>query len=292
MIPPLSPTLQASNPKFARLYTHIVSTFLNPDGSLRLSPTEADAQAQTEQSLQELQSHNAQLLLLKDSLLSLLATSPSLTDAQKDLILLLCSPSPSPFPSPYLPSNAADLLEPLTAQISHALIATATTLTSAFPLPQELETKSRTAARGAQLRTAQLALTDQAAQLSALNRDICSTAIGVLEGAKFGGVARAVDARAVYLERVAEGMAWKARVKALEARERVYDEDVVEALGNYHRHVERYRESLDARAQDAEERLEAYQGAGGRAMAEIVAEMGRLREEVKTVRGEMERLGG
>lgn len=115
--------------------------------------------------------------------------------------------------------------------------------------------------------------------------------MGILEGAKLGAVGRAVDARALYLERIAEGMAWKARVKGLEAHGAVYDAEVVGALGNYRRHMDDYRASLDARARSAEERLEAYQEVGGRAMGVIAAEMSRLREEARTVRGEMERLG-
>lgn len=124
-----------------------------------------------------------------------------------------------------------------------------------------------------------------------MHRDICATAVGILEGAKLGAVGRAVDARALYLRRVAEGMAWKARVKGLEAQDAVYDVEVLGALGNYQRHMEGYRASLEARVRSAEEWLEAYQEAGGRAMGAIAGQMGRLGEEVRVVRGEMERLG-
>ncbi|MCJ1462450.1 hypothetical protein MMC07_001051 [Pseudocyphellaria aurata] len=300
MLPPIDPFTLQSNPQFAALYKRLTTTILNPDGSAKVSTREAQSQAKAEEDLIAAQTAAAKISILRFTLRQIL--SPDQPNELQDFITILSTaPSPSSFPllTEILssPPSSSSLLSPIIASRLSSVLNQLSAIAdpeSSKPLTAtqiSLRHESLAIAQH-QLEDSRITLADAAADVLKTRRDINEAAIRVLEGVKYGTVARGANAEATYLALVAECMGEKLRVVTLELLQSIYTPDVLQAIESHSARLESVRAQLSARRSAAEEKLAEYEAAGDTDMREIVRTYMELRGESESLKAQIKRLGG
>ncbi|GAT25993.1 autophagy protein Apg9 [Aspergillus luchuensis] len=319
MIPPCDPVILDNNPQFKRLYTHLTTTLLNPDGSTRAQ----DAQP-ARQAVVECRDPIAIITIYLESSPELLQLDDDSHDAATDAQLLL-APDIDDFYS-----NLPLLATPLSNVLSTILndlraIANAGSSDSAGPgstsTPNEPPRTTRARNRQAMLRSvAQVQLASQledriralrqiqltelpaartrmaatASEVLATRAAVLERTVMLLERAKHGAMARAAKAKADHLLAVVQGIEGKLNLTKLDILAAIHTPEVVDALQRYYQHLQNTREQLEERRATALEELKDYESnidrAGRGPMKELARQFGSLIQEVEDVRMEIERL--
>ncbi|KAL3490849.1 hypothetical protein BJX62DRAFT_134238 [Aspergillus germanicus] len=299
MIPPCDPTVLANNPQFQRLYQHLTTALLNPDGSTRAldaHPTRKEVlsdlrSCQLRNAKKQIKKHTLQQLAfdpdsdLPDdcrqplAIVSLyLESSPNnlelLDDQQDDTdvhsmiapdIDKLYSKLPILIPSfvRALSLDVQDLRALANAAGSTERPSVRTEAGRLSPLSPQLGERVQ-ALRQLQftkLPAARTQMAATAAEVLATRAAVLERTVTVLERTKHGSLARAMKAKAEHLYTVAHGVEGKLKVMRLEILATIHTTEVSGALSQYHRHLRDMRVRLEERRELALNELKAYEDA-------------------------------
>ncbi|KAL2861403.1 hypothetical protein BJX68DRAFT_260231 [Aspergillus pseudodeflectus] len=299
MIPPCDPTVLADNPQFQRLYQHLTTALLNPDGSTRA----LDAHPARKEVLNELRScqlRNAKKKIKKHTLQQLAFDPDSnlpddcreplaivslyLESSSSNLELLndqrdgpdvhsLIAPDIDKFYSKLpilIPAFARALCSDVQDLRALANAAGSTQRPSVrmeagrlSPLSPQLGERMQ-ALRQLQFATLPAARTQMAAaaaEVLVMRAAVLERTVTLLERTKHGSLARATKARAEHLHTVAHGVEGKLKVIRLEILATIHTTEVSAALTQYHRHLRDMRVRLEERRELALNELKAYEDA-------------------------------
>ncbi|KAL2862885.1 zf-CSL-domain-containing protein [Aspergillus lucknowensis] len=296
MIPPCDPTVLANNPQFKRLYQHLTSTLLNPDGSTRA----IDAQPSRKKVIDELRScqlrnaktqikkHTIQQLafdpgndLPDDSRESLAIVSLYLESSPHNLHLLndggrvrdehrlLASdmdkfyenlPILMPAFTRVLSSAVYDIRALVNVADSTRRLGVRTKSAQHTLLSPQLSARVRNLRhmQFSELPAARTQMATTAAEVLAMRTAVLERTITSLELVKHGSLARATKAKADHLYTVAGGVMEKLKLRRLDILATIHTAEVNAALSRYHRHLRDTRVGLEERQGRALEELEAY----------------------------------
>ncbi|KAJ0426429.1 hypothetical protein BJY00DRAFT_85161 [Aspergillus carlsbadensis] len=299
MIPPCDPTVLANNPQFQRLYQHLTTALLNPDGSTRAldaHPARVEASnelrsCQLRNAKKQIKKHTFQQLafdpgsdLPDDCREPLAIVSLYLESSPNNLELLsdqrdgadvhsLIAPDIDKFYSklPILIPAFARALS-LDVQDLRALV----NAVGGTPRPSLRMEAGRLSSLSSQLgervqslRQLQFAklpaartqMAATAAEVLATGAAVLERTVTLLERTKHGSLARATKAKAEHLYTVAHGVEGKLKVMRLEILATIHTTEVNAALSQYHRHMRDMRVRLEERRELALNELQAYEDA-------------------------------
>ncbi|KAK6428342.1 hypothetical protein LTR95_015515 [Oleoguttula sp. CCFEE 5521] len=325
MLPPISQNVLTSNPKFEVLYGDLCTNRLNSDGSsvvdektrkerdafdqdLRSASVEAAKRAIVKSELRRVALGSNELpeevckagadLLPEDERT---ATDMWIAEQLQELVAVLSAQLEGQVPvedydliEEYVErfkGNPAPVVSILQRNITDDATCIAKVLDPDIPpadIPAHFETlKSSIATSNTQMAQSRQTIAHQASELHALNDQVLTTSIRLLEQSIHGAVPRATKAQVEYLALVAEGMSKKLAVQHAQVLAPVYGSEAqtalkakVEAMVSEERKLRREREEM-------EEKLGAYRKGKLEGVARELGEIGR---ESEKVRGEIERL--
>ncbi len=327
MIPPVAPALSASNPRFEKLYQHLLNHALDHDAST--TAINVPNQINTEQ-LQVQRVHAAEDRLLIASLFELY-NSEELSKDLRDLILIIAS-YVNDASKLSLTGCEHDLMredvrafrgrlneiaEALAPNLSSkhetfAVIASSACddkSTSKMPTaddqympsssrvhPSDLSSHINTLTSGIdrfQTRTLPSAQYDATNSLVLLLRSQAQHLqhlIRHLELRKRGAEARRLVARAQFLSTVAKGLEAKTKVTYLERRQDVYSPQLRQKLKDRVRRFDEEEASIAVRRRDLQAALNEYEVAGGEVMRTLGKKYAEIENAIGEVQGDVERL--
>nr|OQO17377.1 hypothetical protein B0A51_15528 [Rachicladosporium sp. CCFEE 5018] len=155
-------------------------------------------------------------------------------------------------------------------------------------IPTHLETlESSIATSNTRISQSRQTLAYQASELHALNNQILTASIRLLEQSIHGAVPRATKAQAEYLALVAEGMSKKLAVQHAQVLAPVYDSKAQTVLKAKTEELVSEERRLRREREDMEEKLGAYRKGK---LEGVARQLGEIGTESERVRGEIERL--
>ncbi|KAL2821912.1 zf-CSL-domain-containing protein [Aspergillus granulosus] len=299
MIPPCDPTVLANNPQFQRLYQHLTTALLNPDGSTRATDTQP-ARKEVIDELRSCQLRNAKNQIKKQTLQQL-AFDPDndLPDDCREPLAIVSLYLES------LPSNLDLLNDELDDASVHSLLApdidkfytSLPMLMPAFaralssdvqdlraladasggtqrpnvrvktarqsPLSPQMSERVQTLRQLqlSKLPAARTQMAATAAEVLAMRAAVLERTVTLLERTKHGSLARATKAKAEHLHTVAHGVDGKLKVMRLDLLATIHTPEVSAALSQYHQHLRDMRVKLGERRELALDELKAYEDA-------------------------------
>ncbi|OQO09210.1 hypothetical protein B0A48_06101 [Cryoendolithus antarcticus] len=301
MLPPISQSVLTSNPKFEVLHRDLCTNRLNSDGSSTVDEKTRKERESFSDDLRSARVEAAKRAIVKSELRRVALGSNELPEELQELVAVLSAQLEG-----QERAEDEDLLEeyverfktnpsPVVHLLQRAIIDNSESLAKVvdpdIPLadiPAHFETlKSSIVTSNTQIAQSRLMLAHQASELHALNDQILTTSIRLLEQSIHGSAPRATKAQADYLALVAEGMSKKLAVQHAQVLAPVYGIEAqtalkakVEAMVSEERKLRREREEM-------EEKLGAYRKGK---LEGVARELGEIKRESEKVRGEIERL--
>lgn len=188
--------------------------------------------------------------------------------------------------------------EPICAALSNIFTEDASTVsgmmdldhcTDSRVLPKAVaEMKIAIAADISKTAEARLALTQEAAALHDVYRQIIEASIRTLEQSIHGAVARGTKAKADYLATVAEGMSKKLELQRSQLTAQLYSDNVQAALRAKAARLDKEGSLAKSNIREADGQLEEYKRASG--IKTMAVEYAEIVWEIEKVRAEVERL--
>ncbi|KAK6428426.1 hypothetical protein LTR95_015431 [Oleoguttula sp. CCFEE 5521] len=319
MLPPISQSFLAANPRFEVLYRDLCTNRLNADGSSVVDEKTRKERDAFDQDLRSARIEAAKRAIVKSELRKVALGINELPEELLELVAVLSAQLEG-----QVPAEDQDLAEEYVEQFKVRQIgivynSTAVNTQQANPSPTvsiiqrniidnadslakvvapdhppadtsaHIESlKSSLATSNSQIAQSRQILAYQASDLHTLNDQILTTSIRLLEQTTHGAVPRATKAQAEYLALVAEGMSRKLTVQHAQILAPVYDSKTqvtlkakVESLVSEERRLRRQSEEM-------EEKLGAYRKGKlegvARELGEIGRESERVREEIKRLK--------
>lgn len=148
--------------------------------------------------------------------------------------------------------------------------------------------KDALSASESRLTESRIKLVEEAVQLHTVYRQISERSINVLEQVIHGAAARGARAKADYLALVAEGMDKKLRLQHAQLVSQLLSPEVLTALGQRGESMRVERRSVQRKAAEVEETLEAYGKVAG--MQGLAREYAEILQETEKVEADIARL--
>ncbi len=317
MIPPVSPSVLATNPQFATLHKHLTTHVLNSDASTR---SISEQHEPTEKKIRKYHVQAAKQDILRRSLHDIVASSSEerLPPDLRELILIIAdyisearknnlAPEAYDLLVPEIDafSKNLDIIGPVLSQNLRQQTASILHLTETqkssyrdskpAPAPSLPNALSNQLSALHNLRTQDLPLTTRnlsntLATHLATHTAYLSSLIRHLELHTHGAISRHTYAQASYLSAVAAGLESKIQILALQTRHAVYTPDVQRALQHYSTHLHDFSARLREREELVRDELEMYEKEGGEALRECARRYGGVLREIEEVKGEIRRL--
>ncbi|KAL3464111.1 hypothetical protein BJX64DRAFT_286800 [Aspergillus heterothallicus] len=296
MIPPCEPTVLTNNPQFQRLYQHLTTTLLNPDGSTRAIGTDP-TRTEVINELRNCQVRNAKKQIKKQTLQQLafdpdidlpddcrgslavvsfyLESSPSnldlLNDQRDDANVhsLLASdidefyshlPKAMPAFARALSSNVQDLRALANASGSTQRLKMQTKVGRQSSLSPQMSERMQVLRQlqFSKLPAARTQMAAKAAEVLAMRAAVLERTVTLLERTKHGSLARATKAKAEHLSTVAHGVDGKLKAVRFDLLATIHTPEVNSALSQYYRHLRDVWVRLEERRELALHELKAY----------------------------------
>ena len=136
----------------------------------------------------------------------------------------------------------------------------------------------------------QMMLANTSASLMSLYRSLLSLQIQHLERYTHGIETRSTKSQSEYLSTVSAGMASKAKILFLQARQEIYSDEVQDALATYAEHLSTVEERLGEKEKQLSDELRLYQEQGEARMRECGRRYTSVIKGVEETKREIERL--
>lgn len=313
----IKPAILAANPTFARLYQHLSSSLLTSNGETTSQATSGSRQEALE-TAKNLQMQNVKTGILEKALKAIAYDGTNGLDSalrERCLLVAACLKRPEigheeerllgadfdQFQHEIASSDGNGVSHLLRQELKDqrdVLLQIGTTSKSSNP-PKISTTLSSTlrqinlALDELQLEeipAADANLAESVSELQSLYREEIELLIEHLEQHTHGIKSRFSKTQAEYYSHVSAGMAAKARILLLQARQSIYTEDVQDALKNYEHHLYVVEERLEERERQLQDETRLFEEQGERRMHECGKRYVTATTEIQNLKAEIDRL--